>query len=84
MTIGHNVCLHGCTIGNQVLIGIGSTVLDGAIVEDKVMIGAGTLVPPGKVLQSGYLYIGNPCRQARPLKESELNFSVTPLQTMSN
>lgn len=74
VTIGHNVCLHGCTIGNQVLIGIGSTVLDGAVIEDQVIIGAGTLVPPGKTLESGFLYIGNPCRQARALKESELKF----------
>lgn len=46
VTIGHQACLHGCTIGQEVLIGIGATVLDGAVVEDQVMIGAGTLVPP--------------------------------------
>ncbi|WP_317932811.1 gamma carbonic anhydrase family protein [Halioxenophilus sp. WMMB6] len=74
VTIGHGVTLHGCTIGNQVLIGIGSTVLDGAVVEDKVVIGAGSLVPPGKRLVSGYLYMGSPVEQRRPLKEKELNF----------
>ena len=74
VTIGHGVCLHGCTIGNKVLIGIGSTVLDGAIVEDEVVIGAGTTVPPGKKLESGYLYLGSPCKQARPLKDSERAF----------
>lgn len=74
VTIGHNVTLHGCTIGNRVLIGIGSIVLDGAIVEDEVIIGAGTLVPPGKRLESGYLYVGNPCKQARPLKDKERAF----------
>ncbi len=74
VTIGHNVTLHGCTIGNRILIGIGSVVLDGAIVEDEVIIGAGTLVPPGKTLESGYLYVGNPCKQARPLKEKERKF----------
>lgn len=74
VTIGHGACLHGCTVGNRVLVGIGATVLDGAIVEDEVIIGAGTLVPPGKVLESGYLYVGSPCRRARPLKESELSF----------
>lgn len=74
VTIGHGACLHGCTIGNQVLIGIGATVLDGVIVEDEVMIAAGALVPPGKRLQTGYLYIGSPCRQARPLKDSERAF----------
>lgn len=71
VTIGHNVCLHGCTIGNQVLIGIGSTVLDGAVVEDQVVIGAGTLVPPGKVLAGGYMYLGSPAKQVRPLSEQE-------------
>ena len=74
VTIGHNACLHGCTIGNEVLIGIGATVLDGAVVEDQVIIGAGALVPPGKKLESGYLYIGNPCKQSRPLKDSEKAF----------
>ena len=74
VTVGHSVNLHGCTIGNRILIGIGSTVLDGAIVEDEVVIGAGTLVPPGKRLESGFLYVGSPCKQARPLKDSERAF----------
>lgn len=74
VTVGHSVCLHGCTIGNRVLVGIGSTLLDGAVVEDEVVIGAGSLVPPGKRLVSGYLYMGSPVRQVRPLKDSEKSF----------
>lgn len=74
VTIGHNACLHGCRIGNRVLVGIGAVVLDGVTVEDEVVIAAGTLVPPGKRLQSGFLYLGNPCRQARPLTEAERAF----------
>jgi carbonic anhydrase/acetyltransferase-like protein (isoleucine patch superfamily) len=74
VTIGHSVNLHGCTIGNRILIGIGSTILDGAIIEDEVVIGAGSLVPPGKRLESGFLYVGSPCKQARPLKDSEKQF----------
>lgn len=74
VTVGHSVNLHGCTLGNRILVGIGSTVLDGAIVEDDVVIGAATLVPPGKRLASGYLYMGSPCKQIRPLKESEREF----------
>ena len=74
VTVGHSVCLHGCTIGNRVLIGIGSTVLDGAVVEDEVVIGAGSLVPPGKRLESGFLYMGAPVKQVRPLKDSERQF----------
>jgi len=72
VTIGHKVMLHGCTIGNRVLVGMGSILLDGVIVEDDVMIGAGSLVAPGKRLESGYLYIGSPAKQARPLSEKEI------------
>ena len=72
VTIGHHVTLHGCTIGNRVLIGINSIVLDDVIIPDDVMIGAGTLVPPGKVLESGYLYVGSPAKKVRPLTEKEL------------
>lgn len=71
VTIGHSVNLHGCTIGNRVLVGIGSIVLDGAVVEDDVIIGAGSLVPPGKTLTSGYMYMGSPCKQIRPLSDTE-------------
>ena len=70
VTIGHKAMLHGCTIGNRVLVGMGSILLDGVIVEDDVMIGAGSLVPPGKRLVSGYLYLGSPVKQeARKLTE---------------
>ena len=52
---------------------MGSIIMDDAIVEDQVMIGAGTLVSPGKKLQSGYLYLGNPCKRVRALTEKELD-----------
>ena len=74
VTIGHHVTLHGCTIGNRVLIGINSIILDDVIIPDDVMIGAGTLVPPGKVLESGWLYVGSPAKKARPLTEKEMAF----------
>lgn len=74
VTLGHSVNLHGCTLGNRILVGIGSTLLDGVVVGDDVVIGAGTLVPPGKQLESGYLYMGSPCKQVRPLKDSERQF----------
>lgn len=73
VTVGHKAVLHGCTIGNRVLVGIGAVILDGAVIQDDVVIGAGTLVPPGKVLESGYLYLGSPCKQARPLRQDELD-----------
>lgn len=74
VTIGHRVMLHGCTIGNRILIGMGAIVMDGVVVGDEVVIGAGSLVPPGKVLESGYLYMGSPVRQVRPLTEKELDY----------
>lgn len=74
VTIGHKVMLHGCTLGSRILVGMGSTVMDGAVVEDDVIIGAGSLVPPGKRLESGFLYVGSPAKQARPLTEKERAF----------
>ena len=74
VTVGHQVTLHGCNIGNKVLVGIGAIVMDGVVVEDEVMIGAGALVPPGKKLESGFLYVGSPAKQARPLTDSEREF----------
>jgi carbonic anhydrase/acetyltransferase-like protein (isoleucine patch superfamily) len=74
VTIGHKVMLHGCSLGSRILVGMGSTVMDGAVVEDEVIIGAGSLVPPGKRLESGFLYVGSPVRQARPLSDKERAF----------
>ena len=74
VTVGHKVLLHGCRIGNQCLIGMGSIVTDNAIIEERVMIGSGSLVPPNKVLESGYLYLGNPVVQKRLLSEREIEF----------
>ncbi|EHA1127096.1 gamma carbonic anhydrase family protein [Vibrio navarrensis] len=74
VTVGHKVMLHGCTIKDRVLVGMGAIVLDGVIIEEEVMIGAGSLVPPGKVLESGYLYVGSPVKQARPLTDKERAF----------
>ena len=74
VTVGHGVILHACTIGDLVLIGMGSTVLDGAVVHSRVMIGAGSLVSPGKELESGYLYLGSPAKKIRPLRDKELAY----------
>jgi carbonic anhydrase/acetyltransferase-like protein (isoleucine patch superfamily) len=75
-TVGHKATLHGCSIGNRVLIGIGSIVLDGANIEDDVVVGANTLVPPGKTLKSGYLYLGSPARQIRKLSSQEMEYFI--------
>lgn len=76
VTVGHKVMLHGCTLGNRILVGMGAIVMDDVVVEDDVIIGAGSLVPPGKRLQSGYLYVGSPAKQARPLTEAEKAFLI--------
>lgn len=71
VTIGHHVTLHGCTIGDEVLIGIGTIVLDRVVIESQVLVGAGSLVPPNKRLESGYLYLGNPVKKVRALTDEE-------------
>ena len=74
VTVGHKCMLHGCKLGNRILVGMGAIIMDGAVIVDDVFIGAGALVPPHKTLTSGYLYVGNPVKQVRLLKESEQNF----------
>jgi len=74
VTVGHGVILHACTVEDLVLVGMGSTVLDGAVIQRRVMIGAGSLVPPNKVLESGFLYLGSPVQRARALTEKELEY----------
>lgn len=74
VTVGHKVTLHGCTINDDCIIGIDSTVLDGAVIESNVILGAGSLVPPGKVLESGFLWLGSPVKKKRPLTEKEMEF----------
>lgn len=76
VTIGHKVMLHGCTIGDRVLVGMGSTIMDDVVIESDVMIGACSLVPPRKRLESGYLYVGAPVKQVRALTEEEKAFLV--------
>ena len=71
VTIGHGAIVHGCTIGNNVLIGMGAIVLDGAVVEDNCIIGAGALVTQNKVMPEGSLVLGNPAKMVRVLSEEE-------------
>ena len=72
MTVGHNAIVHGATVGNRVLIGMGAIVLDGAVIEDDVIIGAGALIPPGKVIPSKSLVVGSPGKVIRTLNEDGL------------
>ncbi len=74
VTIAHGAVVHGCTIGNEVLIGMNATVLDKAHIEDQVIVGAGAVVSPDKTLESGYLYLGAPAKKIRKLHESEKTY----------
>jgi len=72
VTIGHSVTLHGCTINNLSLVGMGAIILDGAIVEEKSMVAAGALITPGYIVPSGKLVGGIPARIMRDLTEFEM------------
>ena len=70
-TIGHSAILHGCTIGEQSLIGMGATVLNHAVIGARCLIGAGALVPEGKIIPDGSLVVGMPGRTIRILSDDE-------------
>lgn len=72
ITIGHKAVLHACTIDEYCLIGMGSLILDNVHIQKHVLLAAGSLVPPGKILESGYLYLGNPVKAARKLTDLEI------------
>jgi len=66
-TIGHSAIVHGCTIGDETLIGMGATVLNGAVIGRNCLVGAGALVTEGKVFEDGSLIIGSPAKAVRSL-----------------
>tara|TARA_B100001123_G_C14840925_1_gene840086 strand:- start:7 stop:549 length:543 start_codon:yes stop_codon:yes gene_type:complete len=69
VTVGHRAMLHGCKVGHGSLVGMNSTVLDGAILEEEVFLGAGSLVTPGTILPTGTLCLGRPAKPIRDLDE---------------
>jgi carbonic anhydrase/acetyltransferase-like protein (isoleucine patch superfamily) len=71
-TIGHRAIVHGCTIGNNVLIGMGAIVLNGAVIGDDSLVGAGALVTEGKVMPPGSLIVGSPAKVVRPLDDNAI------------
>ena len=72
VTVGHHAILHGCTIGDNVLVGMGATILNGAVVGDDCLIGAGALVTEGKSFPPGSLIVGAPARAVRPLTPEQI------------
>ena len=67
VTVGHSAVVHGCTIEDEALIGIGARVLDGAVIERGAQVAAGAVVAPGKRIRAGWLAMGVPAREAREL-----------------
>jgi carbonic anhydrase/acetyltransferase-like protein (isoleucine patch superfamily) len=70
--VGHNAIVHGCTIGNNCLIGMGAIILNGASIGDNCIIGANTLITEGKVIPPNSLVIGSPGKIVRQVTEEEL------------
>ncbi len=71
VTVGHKVILHGCRIADNVLVGMGSVIMNNASVGPDTIIGAGSLVPEGKEIPGGVLALGMPARVKRPLTDEE-------------
>ncbi|GAU76908.1 gamma carbonic anhydrase family protein [Fusibacter sp. 3D3] len=72
VTIGHGAIVHGCTVEDHVLIGMGAIVLDGAYIEKNCIIGAGALIPPNKRIPSNSLVVGSPGKIVRTLSNEEI------------
>lgn len=72
VTVGHHAILHGCTIGDRVLIGMGATVLNRAVIGEDSLVGAGALVTEGKSFPPGSLIVGAPARVVRALRAEEI------------
>lgn len=71
VTVGHNAVLHGCTVGDRCLIGIGAIVLDRCTIGDDCLIGAGALLTPGTAIEPGHVVLGAPARAVRPISDAE-------------
>lgn len=74
VTVGHQALLHGCQVGNRVLIGMGAIILDNAVIPDDSYVGAGALVTKNKTFPPGHLILGSPAQAVRPLEPKELEF----------
>ncbi len=72
VTVGHQAILHGCTIGDQALVGMGARILNGAVIGANCLVGAGALVTEGKLFEPGMLIVGSPARVIRALTEAEI------------
>jgi carbonic anhydrase/acetyltransferase-like protein (isoleucine patch superfamily) len=80
VTIGHRAIIHGCSVGNNTLVGMGATLLDDAVIGENCIIGAHTLITKGTVIPPGSMVVGTPGKVLRPLTEAELASLSTSAQ----
>ena len=71
VTVGHQAILHGCTVGDDCLIGMGAKILNHAVLGPDCLVGAGALITEGKAFEGGVLIVGSPARVVRELNENE-------------
>lgn len=76
VSVGHRATLHGCVIHDDVLVGMGATIMDDVVVESNVVVAAGALVTMGKRLESGYLYAGLPAKKIKKLDDKMLEYYI--------
>ncbi len=81
VTVGHNVVLHGCSIKKRSIIGMGSTILDGAVIGEECIIAANSLIPSGKVIPPRSLVVGSPGKVVRELNEKDLEMIQLSIDT---
>ena len=77
VSIGHNAIVHGCTIQNRVLVGMGAIIMDEVVVESNVLIAAGAVVLGNQTLESGYIYAGVPAKKVKPLDAENAQFYIS-------
>ncbi len=76
VSIGHNAIIHGCTIHDHVLIGMGAIVMDGAVIEEGAVVAAGAIVTQGKIVEKGSIYAGNPARFLKKVSDEQREFNL--------
>ena len=72
VTVGHGAIIHGCTIGDNTLVGMGSVIMDGAVIGKNCIVGAGALVTGGTQIPDGTLVLGSPAKAKRALSQEEI------------
>ena len=81
VTVGHRAILHGCRVESNVIVGMGSVVMDNAVIGEWTIIGAGAVVPPNKVIPAGSVVVGNPARVLRPVSDKDREWITTSWKT---